>query len=323
MQKKTSYNVVMTGLFIAIGLLLPFFTSHAFGVPGTLLLPMHIPVLLCGLFCGPLYGAASGLIIPVLSSVLTGMPPVFPMLPIMGVQLVAMGFISGMLYRKLKLHIYISLPVAMLAGWVFYGLTFGAIFFANNGQLKAASVWTAITTGLPGMAIQLVLIPIIVKGVERFQKSRSNGGESIDGGKIKQEAVEIILSNEASCVVVKDEKIIHTDSGRGVSPLIRLYDNNPDMLKDAYVLDKIIGKGAAMILVLGGAKRVYGNIMSVSAYEYLKAHGIAAENGSCVEIITARDNKGMCPIEQSVLEISDPQEGLAKIRETIAKLMAG
>ena len=81
MKYTSPYRIVLAGVLTALGVLLPFVTAHAFGVPGTVLLPMHLPVLLMGLLCGPQFGAAGGLLIPVISSLLTGMPVAFPMLP--------------------------------------------------------------------------------------------------------------------------------------------------------------------------------------------------------------------------------------------------
>lgn len=136
-----------------------------------------------------------------------------------------------------------------------------------------------------------------------------------------KKALDIIKGGEETCVVIKGEEIIHKDSGRGVKPLIKLYDEKREVLEDAYVLDKVIGKAAAMIAYLGGAKRVYGEIMSEAALGFLTAHAIVAEYGRLVKVITSRDGTGICPIEGSVLETDDAEAGIIKIRETIARLM--
>lgn len=317
-NRSAAYKTVTMGLFIAIGLILPFFTSHAFGIPGTVLLPMHIPVLLCGLICGPLSGAITGAAVPLLSSFITGMPAPYPMLPIMVVQLFALGLLSGLLYRKIKLPIYPSIGIAMASGWALYGLVFAVLLLTGSGELRALSVFAALLQGIPGMAIQLILVPILVKAVDR---------RGVSGKKQKQEnmllddAKAIIKSREASFIVVKHGKIVHTAEGRGVSPILRLYESDPEMLKGAAIADKIIGKGAAMILVLGKVKKIYGEVMSVAARDYLEERNIPIEYGRCVDVITARNDKGICPIEKSVLAIDDPDEGLAVLKKTIARLM--
>ena len=123
-----------------------------------------------------------------------------------------------------------------------------------------------------------------------------------------------------SCIIIKDNVIIHTAYGRGVSPLLNVFTGDSDKMKDAFVVDKIIGKAAAMILVSGGAKRVYGTIMSVSGREYLQKHGIIAEYTECVDMISNRDGTDMCPIEKSVIDIDDSFEGLKIIGVTIDNL---
>ena len=321
MIKNKTHRIVTAGLFVAIGLVLPFFTSHAIGMPGTTLLPMHLPVLLCGLLCGPLYGALSGIVIPVLSSILTGMPPIYPMLPIMLVQLFTMGLISGFLYQRIKLHIYISLLASLLAGWALYGLTFAVLTLIGNGSLRALSVSGAVIQGIPGIIIQLILIPVIMSVIKRYFASESptpSINTNPDG--VLAEALKSIDSGRISCVIIKDGSIIHTADGRGVSPLLKIYANQPEILNGAFVVDKIIGKAAAMVLVLGHVKRVYGVVMSVAGREYLDKRGIKAESGRCVDVISNRDRNGICPIEKSVMDIDDPQEGLKVIGSTVANL---
>ena len=134
------------------------------------------------------------------------------------------------------------------------------------------------------------------------------------------EALRLIQGGTISCVIIKDSAIVHTADGRGVSPLLNILDQEPDKLKDAFVVDKIIGKAAAMVLVLGGASRVYGLVMSVSGQEYLESRGVITEYGQCVDAISNRDNTGVCPIEKSVIDIDDPQEGKRVIGETMDRL---
>jgi hypothetical protein len=279
---------------------------------------MHLPVFLIGFFCGPQYGAIGGIIIPLLSSVLTGMPPVFPMLPIMMGELFAYGFISGLLYKKLKLPIYPSLLIAMLCGRVIYGLIFTALLTANNGNMKALSVTEAIVMGIPGIIIQLVLIPVIVTAVNKFYL-HENHKEINDSNEILNRATQMIKEEIASCIIIKNNTIIHTAKGPGVAPLIALYENNPEMLKDSYIVDKVIGKAAAMIAVLGGANKVYGHVMSKAAQSYLKERNIITEYGRCVEVISNRTGDGLCPLEKSIMDVEDAKIGYLRLKDTIRK----
>ena len=242
----------------------------------------------------------------------------FPMLPIMILELSMYGFMCGFLYRRMKLPVYTALPLAMIAGRIVYAATFTVLVLTATGPVMALPVWIAVTTGAPGIAIQLLLVPILVNTLERLHPRHRN--TEWRANLMKQ--AERIRAGEHTCIVLQNGKIVYEAEGRGVSPLMRLYDNDIEKLKNAEVADKIIGKAAAMILHLGGAKAVHGEIMSRSAVEYLSAKGIEHRYGRYVDIISNRTGNGICPIEKSVLETDDPEEGIKLIKETIAVLMS-
>ena len=130
------------------------------------------------------------------------------------------------------------------------------------------------------------------------------------------------LSSEVTCVVVRDGVILHTASGIGVKPLLAIFDANKADLENASVADTVIGKAAAVILVLGKAKEVHGKVMSRSAADYLVRHGV---NCSCLELVPLISNRtgdGMCPLEQSVSDIESPEAAIAALREQIKILMS-
>lgn len=318
-RKRSARNLVVCALFIAIGVILPLIMGHAIGVPGTVLLPMHIPVLLCGLLCGWSYGLLCGLITPVLSSLLTGMPPIFPVLPAMACELMVYGAIGGLLYRKAKWPIWLALPVAMIAGRLVNG-TVMAIITVSSPAAILVTISQAVVTGLPGIIIQLLLIPIVVKALEHAGFFARPERLST----VERSAIAELKSGEASCVLVKNGHIIHQDIGIGVRPLLLLY-NSPEgreKLQGAEVFDKVIGKAAAMILILGGVKSVYGQAMSLAGRDTLSAHGIQTQCGELVGVVSNRAGDGICPLEQSVMEIDDPELALQAIEATVAELMA-
>lgn len=315
MYNNASHRIVLSGLLVAIGLLLPYFTAHAFGIPGTVLLPMHIPVFLIGLLCGPMYGALGGIIIPFLSSLLTGMPPFFPMLPIMIGELCTYGLISGFLYHKVRIPLYSSILISMLCGRVVYGLIFVVLLRVNNGALHALSVIGAIIEGIPGIVIQLLLLPVIVSVAHRYFNFNTEI-KTLSLEKAKQ----MIKDGKVSCVIIKNDKIIRTLCGQGVSPLLLIYENEPDILQDAFVVDKVIGKAAALLLVLGGAKGTYGLIMSAAARVYLDARGYQVDYGELINSIANRAGDGMCPLETSVLDIDNPETGYQILKETLKQI---
>ena len=148
-------------MLLALGVLLPQL-FHLLGgrATGSVFSPMHLPVLVCGLLLGPGYGAATGLLTPLLSAALTGMPPM-AILPFMVCELTAYGLVSGALGRRLPL--YPSLLLAQTAGRAVYALA----LFAGGTLLHMtcaapASVLTAAVTGLPGILMQLALAPLLV-----------------------------------------------------------------------------------------------------------------------------------------------------------------
>ena len=156
-------KLVFTAACAALCLVLPM-AFHAIPNAGQVILPMHIPVLLCGLICGWPYGGVCGLIGPLLSSIITGMPPA-AMLPSMMVECAVYGFTSGLLMKyvrtgKSSLDLYISLVSAMVAGRVLAGFAKAWIF--TPGISPFAWVSTSLITGIPGIAIQLILMPMVV-----------------------------------------------------------------------------------------------------------------------------------------------------------------
>ncbi len=156
-------KIVFTAACAALCVVLPM-AFHAVQNAGAIFLPMHIPVLLCGLMCGWPFGFISGLLGPLLSSLLTGMPPA-AMLPSMMVECAAYGCVTGLMMRFVHTKnaladLYISMVTAMVAGRVLAGLAKSLIF--TPGTAPFAWVTTSLLTGIPGIAIQLILIPLVV-----------------------------------------------------------------------------------------------------------------------------------------------------------------
>lgn len=163
---KSTQKLVFTALCLALGLLLPT-VFHMFG-SGTQFLPMHLPVLLCGFLCGWPWGAVCGFITPLLSSLLTQMPPLFPTVPAMMLELCTYGALTGLFYRKLQLNVYISLLLSMLGGRLVSGLA-NAVFMGVSGIPYGVEtfVTASFVTAIPGIIIQIILIPILVMVLEK------------------------------------------------------------------------------------------------------------------------------------------------------------
>ena len=173
-----TYKLVLSALFLALCLVLPIVTG---GIPaiGNMLLPMHIPVLLCGLLCGWQYGLVIGFVAPLLRSVLFGMPPMYPVAIAMAFELAAYGLIIGLVYAAVHKRgvaaLYISLLAAMVGGRLVWGLAEVVLLgMAGNAFTLQAFLSGALLTAVPGILLQLVLIPAVMvaldrTGVVRFQ----------------------------------------------------------------------------------------------------------------------------------------------------------
>lgn len=151
----------LSAFFLALGLVLPF-AFHSFGPQaGTIFLPMHIPVLLCGFVCGSSYGALVGALTPLLSATLTGMPPLMPTGIAMCLELLTYGFISGLLVKRLPL--YPTLIITMLAGRVVSGCV-NLLLLSMAGKAYTLSIFltTAFVTAIPGILLQLAVVPLLV-----------------------------------------------------------------------------------------------------------------------------------------------------------------
>lgn len=135
------------------------------------------------------------------------------------------------------------------------------------------------------------------------------------------EAKRMISDRRAECAIVK-MGMVESRRGRGVMPLLDFYDQKAGKFAGAVVVDKVIGRAAAMIAIRGGARAVYGEIMSEDALELLEKHGVAADYGQLVPRILNAKRDGLCPLEQAVEGIEDPARALKALRRRIAQLRA-
>lgn len=162
----SSRHWIQAGLCLALALVIPQL-FHAIPNAGTVFLPMHLPVLLCGLICGPVFGLCCGLLAPCLSFVFTGMP-VAAMVPGMITECALFGLIAGWMMRitkkrvlSLYAQLYFSLTAAMLFGRLISGPIKMWIIAPGIMTFKAWAI-ASFVTGLPGMILQLILIPNVV-----------------------------------------------------------------------------------------------------------------------------------------------------------------
>ncbi|MBQ4561701.1 MAG: ECF transporter S component [Clostridia bacterium] len=166
MKKHNSIiKMILAALFLALAYVMPFLTGQIPEV-GAMLCPLHIPVILSGFICGPYWGLAVGFIAPLLRSLVLGMPPLFPTAVCMAFELAVYGGVSGLMHRilpKKKPYIYCSLIIAMTVGRLVWGAAM--MICAGIGGTEfgfAAFVAGAFTNAIPGIIVQIILIPVLV-----------------------------------------------------------------------------------------------------------------------------------------------------------------
>lgn len=163
-------NLAYAAVCLALCLALPFLTGQIPEV-GNMLCPMHLPVLLAGFLCGPWWGALVGAVAPVYRFFLFGMPPIFPTGFAMCFELAGYGLVSGWLYRRLpekRGSVYAALVAAMVSGRVVWGLVMKMVATAGtDGFTWAMFLSGALLNAIPGIVLQLVLIPVLVLALRK------------------------------------------------------------------------------------------------------------------------------------------------------------
>lgn len=164
-SKKNLLDLVISALFLALALVLPFLTGQIPEI-GAMLCPMHIPVLLCGFICSWKWGLAVGVAAPLLRSVIFTMPPMFPTAVCMAFELAVYGLVSGLMHKilpKKAVYIYVALLISMIAGRIVWGIAMFTCMGISGGMFSfSAFIAGAVTNAIPGIVVQLILIPVIV-----------------------------------------------------------------------------------------------------------------------------------------------------------------
>lgn len=159
------FKMVLAAMFLALAYVMPFLTGQIPEI-GAMLCPLHIPVLLCGFICGWPWGLLVGFIAPLFRSVTLGMPPLFPKAICMAFELATYGAVSGLMHKLLprkKPYIYISLLIAMIIGRLVWGVAMYVCMGINGGNFTFATFMSgAVVNAIPGIVVQIVVIPVVV-----------------------------------------------------------------------------------------------------------------------------------------------------------------
>lgn len=171
-NKTELKNLTLAAMFLAIGMVLPLITLQIKEI-GDSLLPMHLAVMLCGIICSYKYGLAVGFILPIFRSFVFSMPPLYPNAVWMAAELATYGFVIGLLYEKLPiknqiLRIYTSLISSMIAGRIVWGIVKAVLLGVADKKFTFALFWAqGFLDAVPGIILQLILIPLIVSLIEK------------------------------------------------------------------------------------------------------------------------------------------------------------
>ena len=171
MKNGSVKNLTLTAMFLAIGIVLPFLTGQIQQI-GSMLLPMHIPVFLCALICGWRYAVPMSFVLPLMRSVLFTMPPLYPVAISMAFELATYALVAGLLYEKSRWQclraLYRCMIIAMIAGRIVWGIAQTVLLgFGENGFTLQAFVSGALLNAIPGIILQLILIPAIMVALDR------------------------------------------------------------------------------------------------------------------------------------------------------------
>lgn len=135
----------------------------------------------------------------------------------------------------------------------------------------------------------------------------------------RREAIVLLHAERCSCVICKDGRM-RTFRERGVKDLYRLLKEEPEFLRGAFVADKVVGKAAASLMILGGISGLHADVASEPAMSLLKSCGVDAECTECVPHVINRSGTDWCPLEKRCFGLETPQECLASIEEFLAGL---
>lgn len=171
MEQKTLKNLTLSSMFVAIGMVLPFFTGQIPQI-GNMMLPMHIPVIFCGLICGWQWGALAGFVLPLMRSLIFSAPILYPRAIAMAFELLTYGAVAGFLYNRSKwqciIALYRSLIAAMISGRIVWAAA-EMILLGLQGDIFTPEMFFtgAFVTAIPGIILQLVFIPAMMVALDR------------------------------------------------------------------------------------------------------------------------------------------------------------
>ncbi|MBR2617068.1 MAG: DUF1893 domain-containing protein [Clostridia bacterium] len=318
MEKNSVKNLIRAGLFMAMGFVLPLLTGQL-PVVGQMLLPMHIPVFFCAFFCGPLYALALGVTLPLLRSLIFGVPVLYPVAIAVALEMAIYGGVTGCIYAKIKQKnlraVYFSMLPAMLLGRIGRYLSQAALMELQGSALVLQAFFTGVIVySIPGIVLQLLLLPTVTVSV--WQRGNEPNGK---GEFVTKEGIKALLEKENYTCVISDGAQTFTSRARGVKPLVQFLESGK-IPAGCFAVDKVVGKATAMIYVLLQIRSLHAKVVSQPALALLTAHRIEITYETLVPNIINRAGEGVCPFEQAVLGIDDLQSAYVAIQNKMQEM---
>ena len=135
----------------------------------------------------------------------------------------------------------------------------------------------------------------------------------------RQQAIETLHATHCSCVIANGSRLEQFHE-RGVKDLHHLLHNDKALLDGAFIADKVVGKGAAALMIAGGVKEVYADVMSRAALSLFQHHDLEVEYGLLVDNIINRAGTDICPVEKLCAQCLTAEECLPLIEDFVSKL---
>lgn len=127
-------------------------------------------------------------------------------------------------------------------------------------------------------------------------------------------------NNASYSLIAARENFFYLSHDRGIAPIMTMLKRNQNYFHDCIVVDKIIGKAAAMLLTLSHVQYIHAQLISANAIRFLDQWGIAYSFDQSCDIIINRSGIGMCPMEETVAQLSDPQAAYCALIQRLDQL---
>ena len=134
-------------------------------------------------------------------------------------------------------------------------------------------------------------------------------------------AVTILKEEQKSCVILSEDGAVRCSDAIGIKPLMVELRADRKAFQGSVIADKVVGKAAALLAVLGEVQAVFGRVMSEGAVSIFAKHQSPYQFETLVPYIENRTKDGMCPMEETVQLVEDPEEAFEALEKTIARLM--